>query len=68
MAYEPTFYGNTLQAFGFQLSRFSGERANDCNCVAHREPWGVKKLTATTILRLYQKLKKRKISKKTISW
>jgi len=48
-------------------SPLGGERANDCNGSCTSGAVRGQKLTATTILRLYQKLKKRKISKKTIS-
>ncbi len=53
------FFKKPREGSGIRLPRFSGEQANDCNFVAHREPWGVRKLLATTILRLSKKLQQK---------
>jgi hypothetical protein len=40
-------------------SPLEGERANDCNFVAHREPWGVEKSTSSKGLSILQKLQQK---------
>jgi hypothetical protein len=56
-AYTPRIYKRTHQTFGAIALPLGESGRTIATVVAHREPWGVKKLTATTLLRLCKKLK-----------